>query len=57
MTELVLINIGWNTYNGFLFELVTIDTDSAGARALLGVSASTDFLYISLFFLRFTIYE
>ena len=59
MNRITLFNISWNCYNGFIFELLHIDSfkpyniDSS----LLGINCSKDFLIIDLFWYKITIFD
>lgn len=47
-----LINIEYNNYNGFLFELFSL-----GHKALFCLYCCSDFCYMSLLFVNFKIFD
>lgn len=59
MNEIKLVNIDWNCYNGFTFQLMHLDLfkpiniDSS----LLGVNISKRFLYIDLLWMKIKIFD
>ena len=59
MNEVTLFKVEWNCWNGFLIDVLYIDSykpvnvDSA----LLGINFSREFLYIKLFFVTVKIYD
>ncbi len=59
MNSFRLINIEWNCYNGFIFDILHLETykllnlDSA----LFGVSFSKRFLYVDVLFFTIKIFD
>lgn len=59
MNKIKILNIEWNCYNGFIFELLQlelykpINIDSA----LFSINISKDFLCIDIFFLNFKVFD
>lgn len=55
MNLVSLINVEWNCYNGFFFEILHLDLNKPNIDgSLFGFGFSKDFLYIELFFTNFT---
>jgi len=53
MEKIQLINIEWNCYNGFIFEILAIND-----WTLFGInSAYKSFFIVELFFIQFKIYD
>lgn len=58
MNLINLIEISWNNYNGFVFQILDLELKKPNISApLLGINFSKDFLYIYLFFKEIVIYE
>lgn len=54
MERLTIIDIEWNIYNGFSFEILHIDCDYFD-RSLFGIAISKDFFYIDILFFNIKI--
>jgi hypothetical protein len=54
MKRLTLINLEINSYNGFVFELIGIETEKFDGE-LFAVYCWRDFLFISLLFFKFEV--
>jgi hypothetical protein len=54
MKRLTLINLEVNSYNGFVFELIGIETEKFDGE-LFAVYCWRDFLIISLLFFKFEV--
>lgn len=52
INRIALINIEWNYYNGYIFDLLNIDD-----RALFSLHFSKDFCIVNLFFLSMTVFD
>jgi hypothetical protein len=59
MHRITIINVEWNCYNGFIFELINlqlfkpINIDNA----LFGVNISKYFLYIDIFWIQIKVFD
>ena len=61
MERFTLINIEWNWYGGFVFEILHLTLDERFNididNALFGVNASKHFLYIDLFWMEIKVFD
>ena len=46
-----IINIEYNHYNGYSFQLLTIETNYTNKRSLFDIGFSSDFLYVEIFYI------
>jgi hypothetical protein len=56
MRAVVLLDIEWNCYNGFILSIFHLDAGSIDS-ALLEINVSREFLYIDLFFITIKVFD
>ena len=54
--RITLIEIEWNSWNGFVFEIIGADNGGIG-RALFGINVCGNFLYIDFLFFVIKIFD
>lgn len=58
MNQIVLINIEWNSINGCIFKLLTIELNKPNIdSSLFGINFSKRFLYIDIFFFTIKVFD
>ena len=59
MNKITLFHLSWSCYNGFIFELLHIDSFKPCSiySSLLGINCSKSFLIIDLFWNNITIFD
>ena len=59
MDRITLLNISWNCYNGFILELLYIDSFKRFNiySSLLGINCSENFLIIDIFWYKITLFD
>ena len=54
MRKIILINVEWNGWNGFIFEFIGLETNHFEGE-LFSVYASKDHFQFSVLFIRFDV--
>ena len=59
MNKLTLINLEWNCYNGFCFDILGMDSYRCfnNDSSLFGINVSRQFLYIDILWITLTIFD
>lgn len=61
MDRLTIINLEWNCYGGFIFEILHLNLserfDIDIDNSLFGLNISKDFLYIDLFWMEIKVFD
>ncbi len=57
MIRFIPICLEWTYYNGFSFRLLHVELDKADIdSSLIGLYASSNFLYVDIFWIRFKLF-
>ena len=56
MEKITLIDIEWNEYNGFIFDILNVEAGNFN-RSLFGMYFSESFAVIELMYIRFKLFD
>ena len=59
MNKIILLNIEWNNYNGFILDVLNLDLYKPILmdHSLFGINVSKQFLIINILFIRITVFD
>ena len=57
MNAITLINLEWNAWNGFVFQVLAIETRLKDSRSLLAINTANSFFIIDILFIQFTLFD